>query len=405
MIISHNLMSLNTNNKLKKNQRISNGAVEKLSSGFRINKAADDAAGLSISENMRAQIRGLEQAKRNIQDGISLIQTAEGALGVVHDILQRMNELAVQSLNGTYGYDDRNRMQEEIEELKKEINNIADNTEFNGIKLLNGSIAGKIRITAPYIGVWVYGQNPSQGERWGLSSYPNHATFEFVPPTNPSSSWISTEIKNNIKDSLLELKNNFYKIKSDEIIYGTANIVIQDLDMEMYVYGNTVIVTSNSDFSLTGDTSVIDADYLSGNPATYELNIDESQLNVQVGENSGQSMPIVINDVRTSALRIDDINIAKHRIDQNSLKKISEAINYVSTERAKLGAYQNRLEYTMDSVTNYTENLTVAESRIRDADMAKEMMSLIKQNILAQATQTMLAQANQFPNSVLNLLK
>ncbi|WP_025843747.1 flagellin [Brevibacillus agri] len=402
MIISHNLAALNTNNRLRNNNRLLTNSLEKLSSGLRINKAADDAAGLTISEKMRAQIRGLEQAKRNIQDGISLIQTAEGALGSIHDILQRMNELAVQAANGTYTDDDRKRVQDEFEELKKEIDNIAKNTEFNGVKLLDGSISGKIRITGSYIGVWGFGQNPTQGERWGVGSFPYHSTFEF---SSGSSVWIPTEIKSNINETLLELKKNFYKVKNNEIIYGTANTLIQNHNMEMYVYGNTVIVTSASDFTLTGDSYLIDAKYLTGNPATYDISIEDTLIKIQTGPNSGQFNSIAINDAQTAALKIDDISLSSQKNVQDSLRKIEQAINYISTERSKLGAYQNRLEYAMNNVANYAENLTAAESRIRDIDMAKEMMVMIKQNILMQSSQAMLAQANQLPNGVLNLLK
>jgi len=404
VIISHNLAALHAFHRLRINNRSAANNLEKLSSGFRINKAADDAAGLAISEKMRAHIRGLAQATRNIQDGISLVQTAEGALGTIHDILQRMSELAVQSANGTYSDSDRQRIQEEVEELKQEIDNIATNTEFNGIKLLDGSVAGKIKITAPYIGVWVFGQNPTHGQRWGVGSYPNSAPFEFVSPAS-SSVWIPTEIKGSIHETLLEMKRNFDKLKHNEITYGTANTLIQNHEMDMHVYGNTVIITARSDFTLTGDTYLQDAEYLTGSPATYEVTAAESTIQIQAGPQAGQTISIGIHDVQTTALQIADISLATQTTAEDAVRKIAQAIDYVSTERSKLGAWQNRLENALHNAAIYAENLTAAESRIRDADMAKQLMEWTKQTMFIHVSQAMLAQANQIPNQILALLK
>ncbi|MED2007464.1 flagellin [Brevibacillus borstelensis] len=277
MIINHNISAMNTHRQLGVNTGSLAKNVEKLSSGYRINRAADDAAGLSISERMRAQIRGMEQASRNSQDGISLIQTAEGALQTVNNMLVRIKEIATQSANGTYGDDaDRARLQEELAELNKEITNIQDNTKFNGIDLLNSTGSGKI---------------------------------------------------------------------SFQIGEGST----QTLDLDL------------SKFSLKGSGGV------SATVASWSIATQSGARSVLAG--------------------------------------IEDVINKVSAARSYLGANQNRLENTINNLNITSENLTAAESRIRDVDMAKEQMQFTKNNILTQASQAMLAQANQLPQGVLQLLR
>jgi flagellin len=270
MIINHNVTALNTYNKLVVNNSSAAKSMEKLSSGMRINRAGDDAAGLAISEKMRAQIRGLDQASRNAQDGISLIQTAEGALSETHAILQRMRELAVQANNGTYTTLDRQKLGAEVTQLENEINRIASQTEFNTKKLFNSGISVTFQVGA------------NEGQVIGLS--------------------------------------------------------INKMDA--------------SSLGVSGKGSVFSAGSLS-----------------------------------------------------QTIADINSAINTVSKERANLGAYQNRLEHTINNLNTSSENLTAAESRIRDVDMAREMMKFTKDNILSQAAQAMLAQANQLPQGVLQLLR
>ncbi|EJL22884.1 flagellin [Brevibacillus sp. BC25] len=274
MIINHNISAMNTHRQLGVNTGSLAKNVEKLSSGYRINRAADDAAGLSISERMRAQIRGMEQASRNSQDGISLVQTAEGALQTVNNILVRVKELATQSANGTYdSAADRNRLQEELSELSKEVTNIKDNTKFNGISLLDGN----------------------------------------------------------------------------------AN---KDIDLQIGQEASQVLTLDTSKFNLTSVAT------------------------------------------KVGAWKIDTQSAAK-----SVLKSIDAFINKVSAARSYLGANQNRLENTINNLNITAENLTAAESRIRDVDMAKEQMAFTKNNILTQASQAMLAQANQLPQGVLQLLR
>jgi len=275
MRINHNIAALNTYRQLTINNTAGSKSLEKLSSGYRINRAGDDAAGLAISEKMRGQIRGLNQAERNAQDAISLIQTAEGALNETHSILQRMRELAVQSASDTNTDDDRGELQKEIEQLLEEIDRISTDTEFNTKKLLNGS---------------------------------------------------------------------------------------------------------------------------------YET----TALTFQVGANSGQIVDIKLNDMSATtglSLSTTSVNLETRTGASTAIEKIDTAIIDVSSERAKLGAMQNRLEHTINNLGTTSENLTASESRIRDVDMAKEMMEFTKNSILQQAATAMLAQANSQPQGVLQLLQ
>lgn len=264
------MQAINAHRQLGINATAQSKSIEKLSSGLRINRAGDDAAGLSISEKMRAQIRGLNQASRNAQDGISLIQTAEGALNETHAILQRMRELAVQAANDTYVDNDRSYIQAEIKQLTAEINRIASTTEFNTQKLLDGTYSGK---------------------------------------------------------------------------------------------------------------------------------------KFQIGANAAQMVTLSIASMKSSDLEIDNIQVNSYDNASQAITTINEAINIVSKERSNLGAIQNRLEHTIKNLDTAAENLQASESRIRDVDMAKEIMQFSKLNILNQAAQTMLAQANQNPQSVLQLLR
>ena len=270
MIINHNMNAMNAHRQMSINTTNQGKAIEKLSSGLRINRAGDDAAGLSISEKMRGQIRGLNQASRNAQDGISLIQTAEGALNETHEILQRMRELSVQSSNGTNITEDRALIQKEFAQLKDEITRIGSQTQFNKQNLLNGK-------------------------------------------------------------------------------------------------------TSNVKF--------------------------------QIGANEKQTISIKLADMQAAALGIDKLSVSGQDAAATAITTLDAAINKVSEFRSDLGSVQNRLEHTINSDNNAAENLQAAESRIRDVDMAKEMMSFSKSNILAQAAQSMLAQANQQPQGVLQLLR
>lgn len=299
MIINHNVTALNTHNKLSAASAAQSKSMEKLASGLRINKAGDDAAGLAISEKMRAQVRGLDQASRNAQDGISLIQTAEGALNETHDILQRMRELATQSANDTNTSTDRGEIQKEVDQLAKEVTRIANNTEFNTKKLLTGAADGS-----------------------------------------------STAVTG-----------------SDSLTFHIGANADQNIELEIKA-------------------------------------MDAKTLGV-----SGSATSNVAASGTSLAATTSGIDVSTQSTANTAITSINNAIETVSAERSKLGANQNRLDHTINNLKTSSENLTAAESRVRDVDMAKEMMNQTKNSILAQAAQAMLAQANQQPQGVLQLLR
>jgi len=270
MVVQHNMQAINTNRMLGQNVKAVSKATEKLSSGYSVNRAADDAAGLSISEKMRNQIRGINQAVKNSEDGVSLIQTAEGNMNEIHSILQRMGELATKAANDVNATEDRTAINDEIEQLVAEIDSIAGKAEFNGTKLLNGSFSNKF---------------------------------------------------------------------------------------------------------------------------------------LQTGARSGQDMEINIEAMSATSLGVNALDVSTHTAAGTSMDAISDAIKTVSAKRSLLGAIQNRLDYTINNLENYSENLTSAESQIRDTDMASEMTNYTKNSILQQAAQAMLAQANQSTQGVLSLLQ
>ncbi|WML35463.1 flagellin [Clostridium sp. OS1-26] len=307
MIIGHNINAMIAYRHMSYNLNMVGRAMERLSSGLRINRAADDPAGLAISEKMRAQIRGLEQAARNAQDGISSIQVADGALNETHSILQRMRELATQAANGTLSDQDRNHIQEEINQLTSEINSIGNNTEFNTMKLLNGSVN-------KYDGV---------------------------------NSEIRLQVGPNAGDNL--------------------GIKLEDMRAKaLDISGQTGTSITSSDGKVTAKFS--------------NIGLDGSNLE--------------------SAL-----DVSNHENASAAIKIYDDAIKNVSSFRGRLGATQNVLEHRINYLNNTAENLTAAESRIRDADMAKEMMNYAKYNILLQVSQAILAQANHQAEGVIQLLK
>ncbi|KIZ50053.1 flagellin [Bacillus safensis] len=323
MRINHNIAALNTLNRLSANNGASQKNMEKLSSGLKINRAGDDAAGLAISEKMRGQIRGLEMASKNAQDGISLIQTAEGALTETHSILQRVRELVVQAGNtGTQQGEDLAAIKDEITALVEEVDGISNRTEFNGKKLLNGTFNGVVTPGTPAI-----------------------------PPTDPDDPSTGTPaVPATPGDALV------FQIGAN----ATQQIKVSIQDMSAAALGVT-----DADGAVETGKSVKD--------------IDVSKFETIAADDDGG---------------FDD-----------QLAIVDGAIKQVSAQRSKLGAAQNRLEHTINNLGASSENLTAAESRIRDVDMAKEMSEFTKNNILSQASQAMLAQANQQPQNVLQLLR
>jgi flagellin len=381
MIINHNITALNTHRQLSSATNAQANSMEKLSSGLRINKASDDAAGLSISEKMRGQIRGLEQASSNAQDGISLMQTAEGALNETHDILQRMRELSVQASNDTNTDTDRGELQKEMDQLIEEIDRIGNTTEFNTKKLLDGGLSGTSATTE------------------GVKVNNTDASFASVAITTAGTSADNTfnvKVTGVTRDTTSDAITGYNLSWEDKAgVTGTATNVAAGADQ--------VIGAFTVELGAAGSMKVGDELTFTGSTASFD-DVDTS-LSLQIGANSSQTINVGIGDMRAGALKVDGLDVTSSQSAQASITVINDAIESVSSERSKLGATQNRLDHTINNLNTSAENLTSAESRIRDVDMAKEMMNQTKNSILAQASQAMLAQANQAPQAVLQLLR
>lgn len=534
MIVQHNLAAMNTNRQLGVSTSALAKSTEKLSSGYRINRAADDAAGLAISEKMRSQIRGLSQASSNAADGISMIQTAEGALAESHSILQRMRELAVQAANGTETDEDRGNIQDEIEQLQEELDRIATDTEFNTMSLLDGSLSAAgsgVTSAGPKFGTYcdqlkgfvtsnvagvsidVSATAAPGGESAIWSADGKTLTLNLVDQQTYTQSEIDDLIRNaKQEDSTatavpaeVEVNFNFGALTVNGDITGTtteAGVRGQSTAVSIgtasFVGANTIQFTSNKygedtnikikisfdagdgkeEFSLataaTYDTngkltapgqyelrlcsgkeySAADIEAIiaeagvslevtlgSPNPdepltlfvtdgtltanaelkggaglgdtdaylgqAKYDVSSGGSGVILQVGANEGQTMSFSISDMGAVALGVNGskVNLSTQKGASDSLGYIDKAISKVSKQRSLLGAVQNRLEHTISNLDNTAENLQSSESKIRDVDMASEMVTYSKYNILQQAGQSMLAQANQSTQGVLSLLQ
>ena len=360
MIINHNIAALNTYRQLSNNGTVTQKSLEKLSSGLRINRAGDDAAGLAISEKMRGQIRGLDMASKNAQDGISMIQTAEGALNETHSILQRMRELAVQSANDTNNNNDRAEIQKEVNQLINEIDRISSDTEFNTKKLLTGGLGGSVSqntADTTVLGVLGVGEVSTTGAKAGTYtiSVVNAGSLTMTDGT-----------------------------KSQEITNAAG---AQTLNFSEF--GITIKTTS----AYVQDSGIGDVEVTAGS------------VRFHIGANEDQKLDLSIADMSANGIGVNGIDVSTQSDADAAITTIQSAIDTVSSERSKLGSYQNRLEHTINNLGTSAENLTAAESRVRDVDMAKEMMEFTKNNILSQAAQAMLAQAQQQPQGVLQLLR
>ncbi len=425
MRINHNISALNTYNKMTVNQNAATKNMEKLSSGQRINRAGDDAAGLAISEKMRGQIRGLEQAATNAQDGISLIQTAEGALNETHAILQRMRELSVQSANDTNTQEDRNQLQNEVDQLSNEITRIAKDTTFNNSNLLDGSFDGKFHI----------GANAGQD----LSVNIGKMDSASLGTTGSVTDQLSNEITRIAKDTTFN-NSNLLDGSFDGKFHIGANAG-QDLSvnigkMDSASLGTTGSVTTAGLVVTNATGEAIEVEITTNGAADKDLEatFTNNKLTITLGtdnnsaakDNDSETLATALNNLDLEGLSFTvvdgkeaekvtnttdnlkatvGISISTQADASNAITSLDAAINSVSSERAKMGAVQNRLEHTINNLSTSAENLTAAESRIRDVDMAKEMMEMTKNNILQQAAQSMLAQANQTPQNVLQLLR
>ena len=541
MVVQHNLNAINANNKMNMNVSGTKKSTEKLSSGLQINRAGDNAAGLAISEKMRSQIRGLSQATKNANDGISLIQTAEGGLNETHAILQRMRELAVQSANGTYQDDtDREAIQLEVDALKSEIDRIASSTEYNGMKLLDGSLGGSqgttefgakygvvsatdtdlkgATITSNIAGVtvttayeasgnggenalWsadgknltlnlVSGQtytqkdidnliaNATQSKDGGQTQAPSEVSVKLANGVmTASKAGATTATKAGLRATGTDATNILKLVgdaksgahgSSDSITF-TANTYGTSLDTGMaskitvatdVAPGKENVVVSKAADVAGGTAAEITLHLSTGKDYTekdienilkeagydYSVKLTDSKntdgdadghiyfnvkgtaevaitdgagvgkdsvpnngkgLTFQIGANGveDQRVTLNVNDMSSSAIGVVNADVSTQDAANQAIEMVDSAVKTVSMQRAGLGALQNRLEYTVNNLTTTNENLTAAESQIRDTDMASEMINYTKFNILQQASQAMLAQANQQPQAVLQLLQ
>ena len=468
MVVQHNMQAANANRMLGITSGAQAKSTEKLSSGYKINRAADDAAGLTISEKMRKQIRGLDKASSNAQDGVSSVQTAEGALTEVHSMLQRMNELAVQSANGTNSSDDRQAIQDEVDQLTTEIDRVAETTKFNEIYLLKGDNSNTKN---------VYMKGHDAGLKGTLTDGAKSATFTMdalqagdkytIAGKEYTIGSATTEVTALIDkantDATADTANKTVDVngKTYTITYNAAGNTIAGADGtaitldnlkkavtggSKVTYGNTSL-TAMTDADTDGvdddDSSIITkdvaetkikAELLTANnigtvdqaatvedantangKTSYTINkgyatvADTLSFNLHVGADADMTNKITVDiDTMNSAnLGIKGINVkdASGTEATYAIDAIADAVAKVSSQRSALGAVQNRLEHTIDNLDNISENTSSAESRIRDTDMAKEMVNYSKNNILAQAGQSMLAQANQSNQGVLSLLQ
>ena len=496
MVVQHNMSAMNANRMLSGVASAQSKSTEKLSSGYRINRAADDAAGLSISENMRSQIRGLNQASTNAQDGISLIQTAEGALNEQHSILQRMRELAVQAANGTETNDDREAVQNEIEQLQSELTRISDTTEFNTMKLLDGSQSGsKVQASvsksatanlttepatkasatttaitkidgkessysvtvmdkdgnASTTTVKFTGQNDldkdaksivSELEKTDLAN-----TFDITSTADGKITFTAKEAGSSsnvvltkqdaatavavekseagedaysklaagigVYDGTGNIEDKIFTVNGEKFAYVTDPTKLGDDYKDVnYVKATTVDNTAADAMAkLINAKTGISAETDAKTDTTINLKAGTSNtgngITLQIGANEGQTMSFTLDDMSADALGVGvgKVDLSKQESAKTATTTIDAAIKKVSAARGRMGAVQNRLEHTINNLDTAAENMQTAESRIRDTDMAEEMVNYSKNNILAQAGQSMLAQANQSNQGVLTLLQ
>lgn len=493
MRIQHNIMSLNAHRQLGGNNNAVAKSLEKLSSGFKINRAGDDAAGLAISEKMRAQITGLTRAQANAQDGISLIQTAEGALTEVHAMLNRLVDLSTQSSNGTFKADDRQKIQDEVNALTEEIDRISQATNFNGINLLDGSMgigttggsaasgtvtgmaAGAIDFTvAGAEGITVTFATAVSGTKSMSAAWTGSTLTVTLGSGTTADTFTQTDLEAALKAASgapekasglkVTLNKDIATTTTATVVNATAATVTTAAAKQASVTSSGVTITANQagaraaaktvaivndanigvttdadgaiTIGLAADKSYSAAEINSmlrdagadvsvsfeGTKTSADLDTAFSTpvvlaggaglasgggLTLQIGDtaDSFNKVEVKVANMSAAGLGINDLKVTEQGLSADSIQSIKDAINTVSTNRSALGALQNRLEHTINNLGVTTENMTAAESRIRDVDMAAEMMSFTKNNVLTQAAQAMLAQANQQPQSVLQLLR
>ena len=459
MVVQHNLTAMNSNRMLGLTTASQAKSTEKLSSGYKINRAADDAAGLSISEKMRKQIRGLTQASLNAQDGISAVQTAEGALTEVHDMLQRMNELAVKASNGTNSEDDRGYIQDEIDQLVKEIDRVSETTKFNETYLLKGDGTATREVTKT---------TPAQEAVDVKAEYVSGKGVDNVALKNgktlaANAVWYekgkTTAITADDIDKLFEVKNGNVVLKEGVELFDaaadsatdfgaqlTANKVDNTAVQGVFEVGSSKVSTANDGSALVdaaglnalfntdgsiktkfyaqktdGSWAEVGAEQVAkfikvtpgqeavaaGTKTETETYTKALTLSLHVGAdgNDDNKISLDIESMSAEGIGVKGLDVSTEDAATKSIETLKASIQKVSTQRSALGAIQNRLEHTINNLDNVVENTTSAESQIRDTDMATEMVKYSNNNILAQAGQAILAQSNQANQGVLSLLQ
>ena len=469
MVVQHNLSAMNANRMLGITTGSLAKSTEKLSSGYRVNRAADDAAGLAISEKMRKQIRGLDQASANAEDGISAVQTAEGALTEVHDMLQRMNELAVKAANGTMSTDDRQTVQDEVEQLLTEIDRVAETTKFNELYMLKGDTSDKtVKLSAKDAGLdgkLVTGANSATftistlklgdsvsigGKTYTIGdATPKNVADSVAALTMATGSQVTLngvqytivdtandedEAKNLITKDTIEDRINNGKLTSVKFNGKTYNVITDNAGgaADDVDDNESSIITADKAYEYMAQELAL-ANNVGANKTQISIDANNAQevikgkdtvqfvfdraeattkedlnfsLHVGADADMTNKISVKIASLDTTGLGIAGLNVKdKTGISATyAIDSIADAIAKVSAQRSSLGAIQNRLEHTINNLDNVVENTTAAESQIRDTDMAEEMVKYSKNNILQQAGQSMLAQANQANQGVLSLL-
>ena len=408
MVVQHNLSAMNANRMLNVTTSAQSKSTEKLSSGYKINRAADDAAGLSISEKMRKQIKGLTQASSNAQAGVSAVQTAEGALTEVHSMLQRMNELAVQSSNGTNSQTDRKAIQDEIDQLTSEIDRVSETTKFNETYLLKGDSTTTTKASfmksnyAIKDGVKLYLEGEIDDAK--------NLTGDKLKEAIASGKKIYTEVAGAGKQDKNTI--NTLAVKGSDYAYVTklydkkGNAVTAEQIIAKKNADGTDAATDGYFTSEGGKGVAVAATAAANYTEGYDVNGAISfSLHVGADSSADNKIAVKIDSMSAKGIGVYGLKVDTEDDATAAIDRIAEAVQKVSSQRSTLGAAQNRLEHTIANLDNVVENTTSAESRIRDTDMAQEMVNYSKNNILAQAGQSMLAQANQANQGVLSLLQ
>ena len=397
MVVQHNMQAANANRMLNVTTGQQAKSTEKLSSGYRINRAADDAAGLTISEKMRKQIKGLDRASTNAQDGVSAVQTAEGALTEVHSMLQRMNELAVQSANGTNSATDRKAIQDEVNQLTTEIDRVSETTKFNETYLLKGDSKTTKDVNFYKSGYAMPKDLYLEGSVNKIAST-DDLKADLAAGKKVYTAAAATAGKKQA-DNLIAKKGIDYAYVTK--LYDDAG---KELSADEAAAATGEVYADKDQKVKVADTGA--AAKAAGFITTETVN-DDLKFNLHVGADSEMTnkIGVTIQSMSSAGIGVKGLDVSTEDDATNAIDTITNAIQKVSSQRSSLGAVQNRLEHTINNLDNVVENTTSAESRIRDTDMAKEMVNYSKNNILAQAGQSMLAQANQSNQGVLSLLQ